>query len=102
MNDTGFNIAKAKFFGVEPEDKFGQINSPQKQYAEKVYDSPPKVDRYYGGSQTERSAVGKAGNMILRSSSTNALNANGSNPNRLVHPGALHKSPTSPTHYTHK
>lgn len=86
MDQTGYNIARARFFGVEADESL-TLKQDAKFFYSHNSGSPAKVAAKPQSSyatlqenvstnviQRNRSPIGNAGNKILRSSSTSVLN----------------------------
>lgn len=111
MNDTGYKIDTAKFFGVQPDENLsmkrdalefygtGKPASPARSISKYNghYDSQENVHTNVMKNQNRRSTVGHAGNTILRSSSVRRLHPSDDN-NPIIHNtspdrGNTHNSP---------
>ena len=103
MNDTGYNIAKAKFFGVEPDEKLSLKNDAKVFYGGEKRESPTRLEiKQKERSDLARSVVSNAGNMILRSQSVNNLSSHMKQGSPVSNQSAYQRLNASPTQYSHK
>lgn len=104
MNDTSYNIAKAKFFGVEP-DKTLTLKKDAKAFfgSDTTTISPVKsAMKQQDRNDLARSIVSNAGNMILRSQSVNNLSPTKMQGSPVSNQSVFQRMNPSPTQYTHK
>lgn len=85
MESTGFNIDKARFYGVEPDERL-TLRQDAKEFFGSEHGSPPKsVSKYVNRNSSQenlhsniqnnklRASLGQTGKDILRSSSVSKL-----------------------------
>lgn len=103
INDREYNIAKAKFFGVEPDKNLELKNNSKELFAPNKTPSLLKsAMKQQDRNDLARSIVSNAGDMILRSQSVTSLSPTKMQGSPVSNQSAYQRMNPSPMQHSHK